>query len=71
MKLREWLDARIDVASARHDADNTTVNVVNINQKMLADVTHAVMLLDARIEAVETALGFDLFEVDAKGRRVR
>lgn len=70
MTLTDWLETRIDVASARHDADSTTKNVVDINQTMLVDVILAVKILDARIAKVEAQLGFNPFEFPSKGNIV-
>lgn len=63
MTLTEWLEAKIDVAAARHDADSSTFNVVEINQTMLAQVIHAVKIIDGRLTRIEAELGFNPFEI--------
>ncbi|TFC30784.1 hypothetical protein E3O55_07310 [Cryobacterium sp. MDB1-18-2] len=71
MTLTEWLDRQIDIASAKHDADNSTASVVNINQTMLVDVVMALKFNDARLAAIEAALDLPKFDLTAQGRTVR
>ena len=63
MKLSEWLEARVDVAAARHDGDASIGNVVDINQNMLAEVIVAVKMIDDRLARVEAKLGYDPFDI--------
>jgi predicted amino acid-binding ACT domain protein len=70
MTLTEWLDRQIDIAAAKHDIDNSTVNVVNINQTFLRDLAQAVMFVDERLQSIEAALDLPKFELEAKGKRV-
>jgi hypothetical protein len=70
MTLTEWLDRQVDIAAARHQVDNSTVNVVKINQSFVLDVAKAVMFVDERLQAIEAALGLPRFELEAKGERV-
>lgn len=66
MKLREWLDMKVDEAAAKHDVDNSTAHVVDINQKMLSDVIFAAQVMDRRIEIIEAKLGLDAFDIPTK-----
>ena len=67
MKLREWLDVEIDKAATRHTADNSTANVVDINQAALSSLYYAVQILDERIERLEAAAGYT-FDLDRRPR---
>lgn len=70
MTLSEWLERQIDIASAKHDMDNSTVSVVNINQTFLSEVASAVKFVDARLIAIEEALELPRFDLTARGNRV-
>lgn len=64
--LTEWLNARLDVGAAEHDADCSTENVVEVNQRSLAALYAAVMMIDNRLSEIEATLGFDPFQVIEK-----
>jgi len=70
MTLTEWLDRQIDIAAAKHDVDNSTESVVNINQGFLADIAIAMKFVDQRLIAIEAALDLPEFDLGASGKKV-
>lgn len=70
VNMKEWLDREIDIAAGQHDADSSTPNVVEINQRMLATAVTAIMVLDARLQALEIDLGKPIVDFVAEGKRV-
>lgn len=63
MKLSEWLEAKVDIATARFEDDASTRNVVEINQQALVEAIVAIKIIDDRLTRIEAHLGFDPFDL--------
>jgi len=59
MRLDEWLDKQVDIASAKFDANPTLENQVKVNQQMLADVIWMLRITDQRVAQLEARLGIN------------